>query len=270
MTPALSRRQAARLLSMGATSEIAVGVAPLESKAHRVWWLALAGVGAALVAAGTFLPFAHLTLSDGFAFSRTDWQMGANSSVSFSGAPLMLIDLAVLLLGFFAVEGVLGTARTVRGRRTSLAFQFWMLVWIAAELKSTFPGTWTGVIDATVSRGSGGWVSALGVMVLIGVYAVEVRRYGMAESSKEEFLDDHERQVLARAETRPVLRASAPFVGGAVFALAMKFLPGVSWPTDSIMFVTMTALYWWQNARRLTNLRRRREIELNQASSTPR
>ncbi len=254
---------------MGATSGIAEGVAPLESKAHRAWWLALAGVGAALVVAGTFLPFAHLALSDGSAFSRTDWQMGANSSVSFSGAPLLLIDLAVLLLGFFAVEGVIGTARTVRGRRTSLAFQFWMLVWLAVELKSTFPGTWAGAAGA-VSRGSGGWVSALGVVVLIGVYAVEVRRYGMAGPSKEEFLDDRERQVLARAEARPVIRAIAPFGGGAVFALAMRFLLGVSWPAALIMFVAMTALYWWQSSRRLANLRRRSEIELNQASSTSR
>jgi len=256
---------------MGATSGIAEGVAPLESKAHRAWWLALAGVGAALVVAGTFLPFAHLTLSDDFAFSRTDWQMGANSSVSFSGAPLLLIDLAVVLLGFFAVEGVLKTARTtVRGRRTQLAVQFWMLVLLAIGLKSTFPGTWTGVTGTTVSRGSGGWVGALGVVVLIGAYAVEVRRYGMAGSSNEEFLSDRERQVLARADRRPVRRASAPFVGGAVFAFAMKFFPGASWPTAMIMFVAMTAFYWWQSSRRLANLRRRREFELNQASSMPR
>jgi hypothetical protein len=145
-----------------------------------------------------------------------------------------------------------------------------MLVWLAIELKSTFPGTWTGVTGTTVSRGSGGWVSALGVVVLIGAYAVEVRRYGMSGSSNEEFLSDRDRQVLARADQRPIRRAIAPFVGGAVFALAMKFFPGVSWPTALIMFVAMTAFYWWQSARRLTNLRRRREIELNQASSAPR
>ncbi|MBW4078960.1 MAG: hypothetical protein HIU84_10735 [Acidobacteria bacterium] len=149
-------------------SGIANGVAPLGSKAHRAWWPALASVGAALVFAGTFLPFARFTLSNGFAFSRTDWQLGANSSVTFGGAPLLLIDVAVVLLGFFAVEGVLGTARTVSGRPTSLAFQFWMLIWLASELKSTFPGTWTGVPGTTVTRGLGGWVSALGVAVLIG------------------------------------------------------------------------------------------------------
>lgn len=270
MKSAPSGRQAANLLSMTAKSGIAEDVAPLKSKAHRAWWLALAGVGAALVVAGTFLPFAHLTLSDSFAFSRTDWQMGANSSVSFSGAPLLLIDLAVVLIGFFAVEGLLGTVGTVRGRRTSLAFQFWMLVWLAAELKSSFPGTWTGVTGTTVSRGSGGWVSALGVVVLVGVYVAEVRRYGMSGSSNEEFLSDRERQVLARVDQRPIRRAIAPFVGGAVFALAMKFFSGASWPTALVMFVAMTALYWWQSSRRLANLRRRSEIELNQTSSTHR
>ena len=270
MKSALSGHHVAKLRSMGETSGFAEGVALSGSSARRVWWLTLAGVGAALVVLGTFLPFAHLTLSDGLVFSRTDWQMGANSSVSFGGAPLLLIDLAVLLLGFFAVEGVLGTARTVRERRTSLAIQFWMLVLLAVEFKSTFPGTWTGVHGATVSRGSGGWVTVLGVLVLIGAYAGEVRRYGLARSSEEESLDDRERQVLARAETRPVMRAIAPFVGGTVFALAMKFLFGASWPATLIMFVAMTALYWLQKARRLTNLRRRSETELNQTSSTSR
>lgn len=256
---------------MGATNGNAEGVAPLEAKAHRTWWLALAGVGAALVVAGTFLPFAHLTLSDGFTYSRTDWQMGANSSVSNGGAPLLLINLAVVLLGFFAVEGVLKTARTtVRGRRTQLAIQFWMLVLLAIELKSTFPGTWTGVSGTTVSRGTGGWVSALGVVVLIGTYAVEVRRYGLSGSSEVESLDDRERQVLSRAEVHPVFRTISPFVGGAVFALAMKFLLGASWPQALVMFAALTAFYWWQASRRLASLRRRSEIELNQTSSTPR
>jgi hypothetical protein len=141
MKSALSGRQDAKLLSMGATSGIAERVAPLESKAHRARWLALAGVGAALVVAGTFLPFAHLTLSDGFAFSRTDWQMGANSSVSFSGAPLLLIDLGVVLLGFFAVEGILRTVRTtVRGRRTQLALLFGCWCGSLSNSNRPFPG----------------------------------------------------------------------------------------------------------------------------------
>ena len=45
------------------------------------------------------------------------------------------------------------------------------------------------MIGTTVSRGSGGWVSALGVVVLIGAYAVEVGRYGLAKSSEVKFLD---------------------------------------------------------------------------------
>ncbi|MHB1208200.1 MAG: hypothetical protein ACYC1I_00655 [Acidimicrobiales bacterium] len=251
-------------------SGIANGVAPLGSKAHRAWWLALASVGAALVFAGTFLPFAHLTLSNGFAFSRTDWQLGANSSVTFGGAPLLLIDVAVVLLGFFSVEGVLGTARTVSGRRTSLVFQFWMLIWLASGLKSTFPGTWTDVPGTTVTRGLGGWVSALGVVVLMGTYVVEVRRYGLVGSFNLDPLDDKERETLARADRRPVLRTAIPFIGGAFLALAMRYAFGASWPSALIMFAGISGFYWWRYSRRLANLRRRSDLELNRTSSTTR
>ncbi|MHB1250620.1 MAG: hypothetical protein ACYC0I_00630 [Acidimicrobiales bacterium] len=249
---------------MRALSGSSEDVTPSVPKAHRTWWLSLACVGASLVALGTFLPFVHLTLSDGYTFSRTDWQLGANSSVSFGGAPLLLIDVAVVLLGFFSVEGVLGSARTPRERRTTLAFQFWMFIWFASELKSSFPGTWTGVAGTSVSRGLGGWVSALGSAVLVGVYLVEVRRYGLTGPSNEP-LAEREQQILARADQRRVLRAFALLVVGAVFALAIKVLLGASWPTAIIMFVVVTVFYWWQYTRRIAHLRRRREIELAQA-----
>ena len=190
-TPSI--RNVAKFLSMEVSTGLAQGVTPPGSKAHRGWWLALASVGAALVLVGTFLPFAHLTLSDGFTFSRTDWQMGADSSVTFGGAPLLLLDTALVLLSFFALEGVLRTSSTVPRRRSRLAYQFLMLFLLVFELKSTFPGTWTGVIGTTASRGSGGWVSAVGVVVLIGVYVVEIFRYGLAGSSTGDSLVDYER-----------------------------------------------------------------------------
>ncbi len=248
---------------MRAMSSSSEDVTPSVSKAQRTWWLALAGFGAAMVVAGTFLPFAHFTLSDGYAFSRTDWQLGAHSSVSFGGAPLLLMDVAVVLLGFFAVEGVLGSSRTPRDRRTTLAFQFWMFIWLASELKSSFPGTWTGVTGTTVSRGLGGWVSVLGSAVLFGVYLVEVRRYGLTGPSNEP-LAEREQQILARADQRRVLRAFALFVVGAVFALAIKSLLGTSWTTAIIISVVVTIVYWFQYTRRIAHLRRRRETELAQ------
>jgi Flp pilus assembly protein TadB len=106
-------------------------------------------------------------------------------------------------------------------------------------------------------------VSALGSAVLVGVYLVEVRRYGSTGPSNEP-LAEREQQMLARADQRRALRAFALLVVGAVFALAIKVLLGASWPTAIIMFVVVTVFYWFQYTRRIAHLRRRREIELAQ------
>lgn len=263
-------RAATRLVAGFQRSEESNGVndhtAVSTPQPHRAWWLALATIGSMLVVAGTFLPVAHLQMLSGPAFSRTEWQLGPNASVTFAGAPILLIDVVVVLMGFFAIEGVIGPARSVRGRRTSLAFLFWLLIWTATDLKSTFPGTWT--VPALVTRGVGGWVSALGLAVLAGVYVAEVCRYGLSREPDHEPLDDRERRVLARSERWPFRWVLGSAVGGAVVALAMKFVVGWSWPLAALAFVSFGTFCGWQMQRRLKELRRRRGAEVKESSST--
>lgn len=230
---------------------------------HRFWWLTLAMFGATLIVVGTFLPFAHVEMVGGSTFNRSDWQMGPNASVTFAGAPILLIDVAILIVGLFAIEGVIGRSTTARRRQSSLAFEFWLMIWTCVSFKSSFPGTWD--VPAVVSRGFGGWVSASGIAVLVGVYVAEVRRYG-SPRERERPLSDRERLALARAEQRPFLRAIAPVAGGASFALAMK-LTGRSWSMVVVGFSAFGALLEWQIRRRLTDLRRRRIAERKEPTS---
>ncbi len=92
----------------------------------------------------------------------------------------------------------------------------------------------------------------------------------MVGSTNRDPLDDKGREALARADRRPVLRTAIPFAGGAFFALAMKYAIGISWSRALVAFAGIFGFYGWRSTRRLANLRRRRDLELNKTSSTTR
>lgn len=226
-------------------------------------WLAVSCVGAMLVALGTFLPYARFVpLSIGYVVNRTDWQLGADSTLTFAGAPLLLMYVAVVLLGEFALQGHSIRPMNLSRFRVTLFTQAMIGLLLIQVFLGTFPGGWKPMSDYSVQRGVGGYVSLFGIALLIGgilreelvFYFTHVRNNGFLHSP----LTAYEKKLLDNFERRRWIRFGPSVVAGAAFALSAKWISSGTWLMALIDFLGFSAILgaWtiW-SVRRIRNRR---------------
>lgn len=224
-------------------------------------WLVLSCIGAILVTVGTFLPYVHLvSRSSSYVVSRSDWQLGTNSSLTFFGAPWLLILVALVLFEEFAFQGYSLLPMKPFRFRNALFGQVIIGLVLIESFVSTFPGKWTGLSDFAIQRGAGGYLSLLGIVLLVGGVLREQFLFYVTRKRNDKYrspaLTAYENGILDNLGRRRWVEFVSPLIGGAVFALGMKWLSSETWLTALFDFLGFSIFL---GARRIWTVRRLRK-----------
>ena len=151
---------------------------PLRDAFGPVVLLFLVG-GGLLAAGGTFLPYVRfVTLGNGFTVStvRNAWQFGSNRDVSFAGGPAILLSLLFHAYGErnYYVR-LRNPGRTFRQASPFVSLVVYQVVTIALILMS-WPGTWSALPNTSYSRGPGGWLGLVGVLMTMSATGIQFWR----------------------------------------------------------------------------------------------
>jgi hypothetical protein len=226
-------------------------------------WLVLSCIGAILVTVGTFLPYVRLvSLSGSYVASRSDWQLGAHSSLTFFGAPWLLILVALVLIEEFAFQGYSLLPMKPFRFRNALLGQVVIGLALIETFVSTFPGKWTGLSDFAIQRGAGGYLSLLGIVLLAcGVLREQILFFVTRKRNsnyRSPALTAYESKILDNFGRRRWIQFVSPLIGGAVFALGVKWISSGTWLTALIDFLWFSIFLGAQRIWTVRRLRKKR------------
>jgi hypothetical protein len=180
--------------------------------------------------------------------------------LTFFGAPWLLILVALVLFEEFAFQGYSLLPMKPFRFRNALFGQVIIGLVLIESFVSTFPGKWTGLSDFAIQRGAGGYLSLLGIVLLVGGVLREQFLFYVTRKRNDKYrspaLTAYEDGILDSLGRRRWVEFVSPLIGGAVFALGMKWLSSETWLTALFDFLGFSIFL---EARRIWTVRRLRK-----------